>query len=89
MPYYLIDYCSGSGSWCNRATAQQWEIIWTDFSTTGWMSVANPVQGTNWDFLNHIGTLQLLCVETSDYEDYQCSVGTGGQWGSWTLTVKY
>jgi hypothetical protein len=96
MPEHLFDYCAYQSSYyCPRKTnnlpdRQIWYFQWVDASATGYYYNIDPTQGVPGGVKNHASnTLWFNCVETDDYEDYTCTTGTGGPWGSYIMTVRY
>jgi hypothetical protein len=91
LPYRLYVHCDSAGNppWCTRSDAQKWTYVWTSLDQAGPYSVSNPAQGYSRIQNNQMPMLYFTCSEYTDDEYYKCTMGTGGQWGQWTITVWY
>jgi hypothetical protein len=87
MPDYLFIYCSGNPPYCTTGMQQQWEVE----PYTGMENMGLITQPGTWNVCHFPtpGGLYFQCMETNNYEDYECAVGTGGPGWSWTMTVYY
>jgi hypothetical protein len=88
IPRFVTVYCPGGEQMCSGP--QYWYVESITDSTQGWYYVPNPAQEMSFvPFSDRpAGSLGFTCQQNPG-GGYQCTMGTGGPWGSWVLTAWY